>query len=157
RTALAFSPNWKAVAGVPLAPLMEAWAGWLGEPGLGDDWVRVTGLAFGIGRGSSDELRASAAPYTGWAGFNYDARLPRQQAKELLLNCARNDIRAVALANLSPGLIDLYDEIDREVPLKGRRWVLGHIYALSPRDIERIARMGLGRHSAYQPLYLQGS
>jgi len=143
RTALAFSPNWKAVAGVPLASLMEAWAGWLGEPGLGDDWLRVTGLAFGIGRQPSDELRANAAPYTGWAGFNYDASLPRQQAKEVLLNCARNDIRAVALANLSPGLIDLYDEVDREVPLNGRRWVLGHISSLSPSDIQRIARMGL--------------
>jgi predicted amidohydrolase YtcJ len=143
RTALAFSPNWKAVAGVPLGPLMEAWAGWLGEPGLGDDWLKVTGLAFGIGRGPSDELRASAAPYTGWAGFNYDASLPREQAKEVLIHCARNDIRAVALANSSPGLLDLYDEVDREIPLKGRRWVLGHMYSLSPPDIEKIVRMGL--------------
>jgi len=143
RTALAFSPNWKAVADAPLGPLMEAWAGWLGEPGLGDDWLKVTGLALGIGRGSADELRASAAPYTGWAGFNYGAGLPREQAKEALLHCARNDIRAVALANLSPGLIDLYDEVDREIPLKGRRWVVGHIDSLSPRDIEKIVRMGL--------------
>lgn len=143
RTALAFSPNWKTVAGAPLGPLIEAWAGWLGEPGLGDDWLKVTGLAFGIGRGPADELRASAAPYTGWAGFNYDASLPREQAKEVLLHCARNDIRAVALANLSPGLIDLYDEVDREIPLKGRRWVVGHVDSLSPRDIEKIARMGV--------------
>jgi predicted amidohydrolase YtcJ len=143
RTALAFSPNWKTVAGAPLGPLIEAWAGWLGEPGLGDDWLKVTGLAFGIGRGPADELRASAAPYTGWAGFNYDASLPREQARELLLHCARNDIRAVAFANLSPGLIDLYDEIDREIPLKGRRWVVGHVDSLSPRDIEKIVRMGV--------------
>ena len=143
RAALVFSPNWKSVGGVPLGPLMEAWAGWLGEPGLGDDWLKVTGLAFSIGRGPADELRASAAPYTGWAGFNYDASLPREQAKEVLLRCARNDIRAVALANLSPGLIDLYEEVDREVPLKGRRWVVGHISSLSPRDIEKIVRMGL--------------
>ena len=143
RAALAFSPNWTAVAGAPLGPLIEPWAGWLGEPGLGDDWLKVTGLAFGIGRSPADELRASAAPYTGWAGFNYDAGLPREQAKELLLHCARNDIRAVALANLSPGLIDLYHEVDREIPLKGRRWVIGHIDSLSPRDIEKIVRMGL--------------
>jgi predicted amidohydrolase YtcJ len=143
RMALAFSPNWKTVAGAPLGPLMEAWAGWLGEPGLGDDWLKVTGLALGIGRGPADDLRASAAPYTGWAGFNYDASLPREQAKEVLLHCARNDIRAVALANLSPGVIDLYDEVDREISLKGRRWVIGHIYSLTPRDIEKIVRMGL--------------
>jgi predicted amidohydrolase YtcJ len=143
RMALAFSPNWKTVAGAPLGPLMEAWAGWLGEPGLGDDWLKVSGLAVGIGRGPADDLRASAAPYTGWAGFNYDATLPREQAKEVLLHCARNDIRAVALANLSPGLIDLYDEVDREISLKGRRWVIGHIDSLTPCDIEKIVRMGL--------------
>jgi hypothetical protein len=28
-------------------------------------------------------------------------------------------------------------------PLIGRRWVLGHISVLTPRDIERIARMGI--------------
>ena len=143
RMALAFSPNWKAAAGAPLGPLIEAWAGWLGEPGLGDDWLKVGGLAVGIGRGPADDLRGSAAPYTGWAGFNYDASLPREQAKEVLLHCARNDIRAVALANLSPGLLDLYDEVDREIALKGRRWVIGHIDSLTPRDIEKIVRMGL--------------
>jgi predicted amidohydrolase YtcJ len=143
RAALIFSQNWKAAAGTPLGPFMEAWAGWLGEPGLDDDWLKVAGLHFGIGRSLSGDLRASAAPYTGWAGFNYDTGLSRAQAKEVLLHCARNDIRAVALATLSPGLIDLYDEVDREIPLKGRRWVVGHISSLSPRDIEKVARMGL--------------
>src|SRR5262249_29745933 len=40
-------------------------------------------------------------------------------------------------------MLDLYEEIDRKIPLKGRRWVLAHVYVISPRDIERIARMGL--------------
>ena len=29
------------------------------------------------------------------------------------------------------------------MPLKGRRWVIGHISLLSPKDIERIVHMGL--------------
>jgi len=40
-------------------------------------------------------------------------------------------------------VIELFEEVDREVALKGRRWVLGHISTLSPRDIEKIARLGL--------------
>ncbi len=40
-------------------------------------------------------------------------------------------------------MIDVYDEVDRETPLKGRRWVLGQVSTLTPRDVERIARMGL--------------
>src|SRR5262249_54522086 len=41
RSALVFSPNWKTVGEVPLGPLIEAWAGWLGEPALGDDWLKM--------------------------------------------------------------------------------------------------------------------
>jgi predicted amidohydrolase YtcJ len=143
RSALAFSPNWKATGNAPLAPFVEAWAGWLGEPPLGDDWLKLAGLYVNIGRRRSDDLRAEASPYTGWAGFNYDTGLPRLRVKELLQQLARNDIRAICNANISPGLIDLLAEVDREVPLNGRRWVVGHISLLSRQDIEKIARMGL--------------
>jgi predicted amidohydrolase YtcJ len=143
RSSLVFSPNWNAAGNAPLGPFIEAWAGWLGEPAFGDEWLKVTGLYINIGRQPSDDLRASASPYTGWAGFNYDTGLPRARVKEVLLHCAANDIRAICNFNISPGLIDLLDEVDREVPLKGRRWVVGHINILSPKDIERIVRMGL--------------
>jgi predicted amidohydrolase YtcJ len=143
RATLAFSPNWKTMGNAPLAPFIEAWAGWLAEPSFGNDWLKVSGLYVNIGRRPSDELRASASPYTGWAGFNYDTGLPRERVKELLLACAANEIRAICNANVSPGLLDLLEEVDREVGLTGRRWVVGHLSILSPRDVERIARMGL--------------
>ncbi len=69
--------------------------------------------------------------------------MPRERLKEVLLHCAVNDIRAVANANVTPGVIELFEEVDRVIPLKGRRWVLAHISSLSPRDIEEIVRMGL--------------
>jgi predicted amidohydrolase YtcJ len=140
RAALAFSPNWQAAGGASLGPFIEAWAGWLGEPGFGNDWLKMSGLYVHAGRDAADDVRARAAPYTGWAGFNSNHGLPRDQAKELLLHCAANDIRAVMIGS---GNLDLYDEIDREIPLKGRRWVISHISTISPRDIERIVRMGL--------------
>jgi predicted amidohydrolase YtcJ len=140
RAALAFSPNWQAAGGAPIGPFTEAWAGWLGESGLGDDMLKMSGLYVHPGRDPADAVRATAAPYTGWAGFNYGHGLPRDKAKELLLACAANDIRAVMIGSRN---LDLYDEVDREVPLKGRRWVLSHISTVSPRDIERIVRMGL--------------
>ncbi len=144
RATLAISPNWKAASNADFGPLLEAWAGWLREPGLGDDWLKTSGLFSAIGRRPADDVRGASAPYTGWAGFNSDAGLPRQQLKEVLLHCARNDIRVTAIAGAAGlGMLDLYDEVDRQVPLKGRRWVLAHVYAASPRDIERVARMGL--------------
>ena len=143
RSSLAFSPNWKTAGNAPLGPLIEAWAGWLGEPALGDDWLKVTGVSVGINHTPADDLRAGTTPDTGWAGFNYDFGMPRERLKEVLLHCAANDIRAVANANVTPGVIELFEEVDRVIPLKGRRWVLAHISSLSPRDIEKIVRMGL--------------
>jgi predicted amidohydrolase YtcJ len=140
RTALAFSANWRTSGDAPLGPFVEAWLGWLGEPGLGNDWLKMSGLYVHVGREGADDLRAGAAPYTGWAGFNYGHGLPRAQAKELLLHCAANDIRAVMIGSRN---LDLYEEIDREIPLNGRRWVISHISLTSPREIEKIARMGL--------------
>ena len=142
RAGLVFSPNWKAAGNAPLDRFVEAWVGSLGDP-AGDDWLKIAGLYVNINRQKGDEIRATASPYTGWAGFNYDTGLPRERVKELLLHCARNDIRAVLNFNSSPGVIDVLDEVDREVPLNGRRWVIVHFNVLSKRDIERIARMGI--------------
>jgi len=144
RATLAISPNWKAAGHATLGALIEAWAGWLAEPGLGDEWLKMSGLFAAAGRSRADDVRGAASPYTGWAGFNSDAGLPREQLKEVLLHCAANNIRVAAIAGAGGlGMLDLYEEVDRQIPLKGRRWVLAHIYVISPRDIERIAHMGL--------------
>ena len=143
RTALVFSPNWKAVAGSSLSSFLEAWGGWLGEPALGDDWLKVTGLYVNVQHRPSDDLRAKAGPYTGWAGFNYDTGVSPDRLKELALECARNDIRVVANAALSPGIVDILADVDKQIPLKGRRWIVGHVGRLSRREIVEVARMGL--------------
>jgi len=140
RATLAFSANWKAAAGAPLGPFVEAWAGWLGEPGLGNDRLKMGGLYVQVGHDAADDARGLAAPYTGWAGFNASHGLPRDQVKELLLCCAENDIRPVMIGSSN---LDLYDEIDRQIPLKGRRWVISHISTFTASDIDRIVRMGL--------------
>ena len=56
---LAFSPNWKAAGNAPLGPFVEAWAGWLGEPGFGNDWLKIGGLYVHVGREPADDVRAS--------------------------------------------------------------------------------------------------
>ena len=102
--------------------------------------LKMSGLYVHVGRDAADDARATAAPYTGWAGFNASHGLTRDEAKRVLLSCAKNDIRPVMIGSAN---LDLYDEVDREIPLKGRRWVISHIRTFSPSDIERIVRMGL--------------
>lgn len=144
RTTLTLSANWSAAAGAPLGPFVEAWMGWLGEPGLGDDMLKMGGLYVHLGRTEEDNVRAAALPYTGWAGFNSNHGLPRPQVKELLLHCARNDIRPTCITGRTGlDMLDLFEEVDREIPIAGRRWVVSHINIISPRDRDRIAKLGL--------------
>ena len=119
-------------------PFVAAWVGWLGEPGLGNERLKTSGLYVQVGRVMPAIPRGrSAAPYTGWAGFNAGHGLPqRASAKELLIECAKNDIRVVMIGS---GNLELYGEVDREISLNGRRWVLSHISTFSPKDVQRVA------------------
>src|SRR4051812_17716382 len=65
------------------------------------------------------------------------------RVKELAMECARNDIRIVANNTTSTGMLDILESVHKEISLKGRRWVLGHVRSLSLREIERVAAMGL--------------
>jgi predicted amidohydrolase YtcJ len=141
RTTLAFSPDWLAVGKAPLGPFVDSWAAWLREPAIGDDRLRMSGVYLMLGQQPANTLRGTVAgAYTGWAGFNYTSGLPRPDLKEVLLRCAANGIRVIMNG---PHVLDLYQEVDRAVPLNGQRWVIAHISDFSAKDIERIVRMGL--------------
>jgi len=40
-------------------------------------------------------------------------------------------------------VLDVYEAIDRQYPLAGRRWVVEHIGNVSPEDIVRLRRLGI--------------
>lgn len=144
RSTLCLSANWTTMGNAPLGPFVEAWLGLLGEPGIGDDMLKMGGLYVQPGLTPEDQVRAKAGPYTGWAGFSSGHALPHDRVKELLLHCAKNDIRPTCILGHNwVEMLDLYEEVDREIPLQGRRWVVSHINLLSPRDIDRIVKMGL--------------
>jgi predicted amidohydrolase YtcJ len=100
----------------------------------------MSGIYCDFNYSPENTARAQSAPYTGWAGFNYDTSLSRERAKEFLLACARNDIRGVGIW---PGMLDLFYEVHNEIPLNGRRWIFGHISTMTARDIDKAAEMEL--------------
>lgn len=140
RAHLIFSPSWEAVKSVPAKELLESWGRWLARPGLGDSFVRVAGLYAEVDDSLENKIRAGQRPYTGWAGFNYDAGLPRERLKEVLVEAARNDIRVCGIV---PDLLELYREVDKVQPIAGKRWVLGHFSVLTPDQIRLIRDLGL--------------
>ena len=139
RANLVFSPAWDG-AEAAYGPMLARWAGWLGGRGLGDSWLRVAGVYTEFGPTAESRLRAQASPYTGWAGFNPDHGVPRARMKEFLIEAARNGIRVAAL---SMEFLDLYEEVDRTVPIGDMRWILGHLNTVTEDQARRLARLGI--------------
>src|SRR5438046_2976432 len=79
-------------------------------------------------------------PYTGCAGFAYDAALPRAALREVLREAARREIR---VASMGTDLLDLYEDVNRVVPIRDRRWVVEHISTLTADEIARIRDLGV--------------
>src|SRR6202008_3519307 len=107
RAELLMSPSWGASAHAtsaaePPAARVGAWAKALSGRGSGDAWLRVAVLFAEAGVTVDNTLRARVSPYTGWAGFNYDAGLPREQLRDVLVTAARHDIR---VGGIQPGLL----------------------------------------------------
>lgn len=140
RARLAFSPSWADGGSFSNAWLIDKWASMLRGRGFGDDMLRVMGFFVSPEVTLENVLRAKAAPYTGWAGFNYDTGLPREQLKEVLIAAARLGIRP---GGLNAHLLDIFEEVHAIVPIDKQRWVIGHISIITRKDIERIQRLGL--------------
>lgn len=140
RAHLVFSPGWSDLSHDDVRKIVRSWGQWLARRGLGDEWLRVAGAYTEIDDSSEGRLRARCAPRTGWAGFCLDCGLPRKAVKELMLEAARQGIR---VCGIYENLLDLYAEVDREVPINGQRWVLGHQTFLDDGLISQIKDLGL--------------
>ncbi|MBI1963082.1 MAG: amidohydrolase [Candidatus Rokubacteria bacterium] len=140
RPHLVLSPSWGAGDAPALAERLERFAPRVAGRGTGDGWLRLSGLYAEANPTADNAVRARAMPYTGWAGFAYDAALPRETLAGVLLEAARRDIR---VASYSKDLLPLYEQVNREVPIRDRRWVIGHLSVLTPDEIGRLRDLGV--------------
>jgi predicted amidohydrolase YtcJ len=140
RAHLVFSPSWGGMEKPDYARVLADWGGWLGGRGLGDDMLRVSGMYTEFGISPESALRATSSPYTGWSGFKYDCGVPRERMKEFMIEAARNKIR---ICTITMNYLDLYEEVDREVPIGDMRWVIGHLDRVTEDQAKRIADLGV--------------
>lgn len=140
RAHLMFSPSWPAPDSDVVGGLLESWGAWLSGRGLGDEYLRVGGLYTESDYSEENLLRASTAPYSGWAGFNYDAALPEDVMVDMMIEAAHHDIR---VGSFTPNILDLYEKVNENVPIADKRWVIEHVGVLSPDEISRIRDLGI--------------
>ena len=128
-----------------LVDLFYHYAGPVGGRGRGDDILRVEGINLG---GHADatvaDIVASGYPYDQWAGHFYQAMTPERFVK-LGIEAARLGLRVncVVSRNLEYAL-GAYEAIDREVPIRDRRWVVIHVNEAS--DAQNPPHEGARRH-----------
>jgi predicted amidohydrolase YtcJ len=140
RALLLLSPSWPSADPAAVRGLVRTWGAWLGRRGLGDEYLRVAGLYTESDYSDENRLRATTSPYTSWAGFFYEAALPEAVMVEMMIEAARAGVR---VGSFTPNILDLYEKVDRVVPIAGRRWVIEHIGIYGPEEIKRIRDLGL--------------
>jgi len=140
RAHLFLSPSWGAGDPASIRARLDAWQTRIAGRGAGDAFLRVAGLVGEANPTLDNAVRARAMPYTGWAGFAYDAALPRAALREVLREAARREIR---VASMGTDLLDLYEDVNRVVPIRDRRWVVEHISTLTADEIARIRDLGV--------------
>jgi hypothetical protein len=140
RAHLLFSPAWPSADPATVGELLRSWGTWLRRRGLGDEYLRVGGVYTESDYSEENHLRGMTSPYTGWAGFSYRAALPEDTMVEMMIEAARSDIR---VGSFTPNILDLYERVDRAVPIADRRWIIEHIGVYGPEEIRRIQALGL--------------
>jgi predicted amidohydrolase YtcJ len=141
RTHLALSPAWRSLeeAGRQIPDL----GSWAGGSGIGDSLLRICGIYLGYG-GDPEVSRVlkEELPYTGWAGFVEQANDPGTY-QVLVRLAAGHGLRVnTIVTNQLREVLDAWEGVDRESPLRRRRWQLIHLARARASDLDRIRRVG---------------
>ncbi|HSE93278.1 MAG TPA: amidohydrolase [Methylomirabilota bacterium] len=141
RCTLALSPTWQGADEARRAiPELVSWAG---GRGLGDDRLRVAGICLHYG-GNAGVARIlhDAQPYTGWAGFVESANSPEDYRAQAAL-AAGHGLRVNTLVTRClPEVLDIWEAVAREAPIRDRRWVAVHLNVATDRQLARLRALG---------------
>ena len=142
RAHLVLSPAWRSLA--EATQEMERWAHSASGSGFGDDMLRIGGYFLRYqGEPYTARARSAELPYTGWAGFaeSYNST---NRFRRLVRLAASHNLRVHTLVREDlEEVLEVFDEVHREFPIDGRRWILEHVLHTTPEQLQRIKRLGL--------------
>lgn len=142
RTRLCVSPTWSNVSEARI--MMRDWLSFARGKGLGDPWLRISGVYIGLGGNAATAAAVrKALPNTGWTGFvEWSNSIEDFEAYAWL--AAEHDLRvhSVVVDRLTEAL-DVLERVNQRFALGARRWVVEHVGRVSAQDIERLKRLGI--------------
>ena len=142
RTSLTVSPTWHDAREAEHA--MRDWLAYAKGRGLGNEWLRISGVFIGFGDDPAvARITRRALPDTGWTGFVESANSADEYRAYVTL-AAQHDLRVhTIVVDRLDEILPVLEEIDRQHPLAGRRWVLEHVGRVHPSNVPKLARLGI--------------
>lgn len=101
--------------------------------GFGDEWLRFNGIGENVTWGVYNNDNPSEAQKE---SFYKVARWAAEQGMGLTIHWHNN--KAVPL------LLDMFERLNREVPITGLRWSIAHLNDASPETMARLKALGMG-------------
>lgn len=108
------------------------------RPGFGDTWLRHVGMGEVTHYGCHD--------LEGLTDFHVADEV-KQALLPSLLDLARRGWPVHMHSVLDPtttAILDVWEQVDAQVPIKDLRWSLAHVEPISDTNLDRIARLGAG-------------
>jgi predicted amidohydrolase YtcJ len=142
--------------------LIEQTARYAGGNGFGDDLLKFGGLGFSFDSAAAMGACLMREPYTGAAGTPWlGVQLADDEAfRDIVKRCAAAGLR-VQVQCSGGGAIDkvlrTYEEVDREIPINGRRWTIQHCQFPSAGNMDACRRLGVLPTTTTNFLWMYGS
>ncbi|MBS7539053.1 amidohydrolase [Ancylobacter lacus] len=142
RVGLVVSPSWSDVA--EARRIMRDWLASARGSGLGDGWLRVSGIHIAYGGDAATACCARAhLPDTGWSGFVEQAVTPAD-FREAAFLAAEHELRLhTIVSDKLHEIVPVLEAVNERHPLHGRRWVIEHVGRTSAADLAALARLGV--------------
>ncbi len=140
RVGLVVSPSWADIAEARRA--MRDWLAHARGAGLGDPWLRLSGVHIAYGGDPAVACCARAnLPDTGWSGFVEQALTPAD-FREACFLAAEHDLRLhTIVSDKLHEVVPVLEAVNERHRLAGRRWVIEHIGRARLADLEALKRL----------------
>jgi predicted amidohydrolase YtcJ len=148
RSHLVMSPTWDVAPGSDIDKTVGDWARYTRGRGVGDDILRVSGIHAVAGNSLQNDIRRKASTNPGWAGYSTDSMLRQQRGSltDLLLAATSAGLHVNAITHTAE-LLEEYlvalEDVDEQVSIRDRRFVLQHLSFVSEDHQNRIKALGI--------------
>ncbi|NIR29352.1 MAG: amidohydrolase family protein [Gammaproteobacteria bacterium] len=126
-----------------VADILRHWANRLSWGGRGDDMLRYEGICLDVGDAAVAQIIGEDYPYEQWAGHFYQS-VPHERFVEIGVLAAELGLRVNCLICYDlERVLRAYEEIDKRVSIRDRRWVMIHLIDATREQLRRIKELGV--------------